>query len=382
MTDLRAFRPMRRRLLQALAVTPLLACSRTGATRRPGPWTAWEVMRSSSVTADGRMVDHSNPDQRSTSEGQSYALFFALLDNDQPLFDRILRWTEDNLAGGSMAKRLPAWLWGQEAASGAWKVLDDNSASDSDLWLAYTLLEAARLWRRPALQQTGEAMLAAIQAQEVVEVPGLGLMLLPAPRGFVSSDTWRLNPSYLPLPLLRRFAALDGTGPWAELAVNSVRLLRETSPHGFAPDWTGWRAGGVTPDPATGALGSYDAIRCYLWAGVTDRADPLSAQVLTTLNGPMKVLRAGGVMPEKVDTRTGTRVGTGGYGFQAALLPYLQVQGQSALASTLAAGLRGVDHKGAAPPEYYPQMLVLFGLGWYEGRYRFAADGRVRPAWV
>ncbi|MGE8248482.1 MAG: glycosyl hydrolase family 8, partial [Stenotrophomonas bentonitica] len=107
MTESPSFHRMRRRLLQALAVTPLLACSANGPARGPGPWTAWQVMRASSVTPDGRMVDHNNADQRSTSEGQSYALFFALVDNDQPLFDRLLRWTEDNLAGGSMAQRLP-----------------------------------------------------------------------------------------------------------------------------------------------------------------------------------------------------------------------------------------------------------------------------------
>ena len=39
------------------------------------------------------MIDRSQDDLRSTSEGQSYALFFALVDNDQALFDRILEAT-------------------------------------------------------------------------------------------------------------------------------------------------------------------------------------------------------------------------------------------------------------------------------------------------
>ena len=28
-------------------------------------------------------------------------------------------------------------------------------------------------------------------------------MLLPAPEGFAQPDLWRLNPSYLPVPVLR-----------------------------------------------------------------------------------------------------------------------------------------------------------------------------------
>jgi len=373
---------MRRRLLQALAVSPLLACSANGPARGPGPWTAWQVMRASSVTPDGRMVDHNNTDLRSTSEGQSYALFFALVDNDQPLFDRILRWTEDNLAGGSMARRLPAWLWGRDDAAGAWKVLDDNPASDSDVWLAYTLHEAARLWNRPALRQTAEAMLAAIQARELTDVPGLGTMLMPGPSGFATGDTWRFNPSYVPLPLLRRFAALDATGPWTTVIGNSLRLLRDTAPQGFAPDWTAWRDGGFIADPDKGAIGSYDAIRCYLWAGMTAPSDPDAAPLLAALHGPLTALHAGQAMPEKVDTRTGRGEGTGNDGFKAALVPYLQAQGEAGLARSLAAGLPTPDQQRAAAPNYYSQVLSLFAIGWYEGRYRFAGDGQLKPAWA
>ncbi len=187
------------------------------------------------------MIDRSQDDQRSTSEGQSYALFFALVDNDQALFDRILGWTQDNLAGGDMGKRLPAWLWGRDDA-GAWRVLDDNPASDSDLWLAYALLEGARLWRRPALKAIAEGMLVQVRAREIVDLPGLGPMLLPGPQGFIEGDATRVNPSYLPLPLLRRFAAEDRSGPWQALARNSVQLLQQSSPHGFAPDWAAWKA--------------------------------------------------------------------------------------------------------------------------------------------
>ncbi len=381
-TESPSFHRMRRRLLQALAVTPLLACSANGPARGPGPWTAWQVMRASSVTPDGRMVDHNNADQRSTSEGQSYALFFALVDNDQPLFDRLLRWTEDNLAGGSMAQRLPAWLWGRDTTANAWKVLDDNPASDSDVWLAYTLHEAARLWKRPALRQTAEAMLAAIQVQELVDVPGLGTMLMPGPKGFATEDTWRFNPSYLPLPLLRRFAALDPSGPWTTVIGNSVRLLRDTAPHGFAPDWTAWRDGGFIADPDKGPLGSYDAIRCYLWAGMTAVNDPSFRSLLDALHGPLSTLREGQPMPEKVNTLTGIREGSGNYGFQAALVPYLQAQGEAERTKAMVAALPTPEQQRAAPPRYYEQVLSLFALGWYEGRYRFAADGQLRPAWA
>src|SRR5690606_41306710 len=136
--------------------------------------------RLASDLADGRMIDRSQDDLRSASEGQSYALFFALVDNDQALFDRILAWTVDNLADGDMGKRLPAWLWGRDA-KGGWGVLDDNPASDSDLWLAYGLLEGGRLWRRPALERLGPDLLAQVRRPEIVGLPGRGPPLPPGP---------------------------------------------------------------------------------------------------------------------------------------------------------------------------------------------------------
>ena len=39
------------------------------------------------------------------------------------------------------------------------------------------------------------------------------------------------------------------------------------------------------------------------------------------------------------------------------------------------------EQQRAAPPRYYEQVLSLFALGWYEGRYRFAADGDARLQW-
>ncbi len=72
-------------------------------------WPAWESFRGHFINDSGRVVDPSSG--QTTSEGQSYALFFALAANDRTAFDRILRWTEDNLASGDLTSRLPAWRW-------------------------------------------------------------------------------------------------------------------------------------------------------------------------------------------------------------------------------------------------------------------------------
>ena len=73
----------------------------------PAPWPLWSRYASRFIAWDGRVIDFSAQDH-TTSEGQAYALFFALVAGDRTRFDRLLRWTDDNLAGGALGDRLPA----------------------------------------------------------------------------------------------------------------------------------------------------------------------------------------------------------------------------------------------------------------------------------
>src|ERR1700753_3405773 len=61
-------------------------------------WPAYRAFVSRFVQQDGRVVDFSTPAQQTTSEGQSYGMFFALVANDRATFDRLLAWTRTNLA--------------------------------------------------------------------------------------------------------------------------------------------------------------------------------------------------------------------------------------------------------------------------------------------
>src|ERR1700761_5217300 len=127
-------------------------------------WPGYRTFVERFVQADGRVIDYSTPTQKTTSEGQSYAMFFALVANDRATFDRLLGWTRTNLAGNQFDAdnmHLPAWQWGRKQ-DGSYGVLDPNSASDSDLWIAYDLLQAGRLWRDTTYTKLGEALSAQI----------------------------------------------------------------------------------------------------------------------------------------------------------------------------------------------------------------------------
>jgi endoglucanase len=377
----------RRRFLRAGAA---VACGLAGASRAratacaPAPWPAWLGFQERFLGEGDRVIDPASPRAHTVSEGQAYALFFALVAGDRARFERSLRWTEDNLAAGDLARHLPAWQWGRRA-DGSWGVLDANAASDADLWLAYSLGEAGRLWQERRYLALSSVLAERILREETAELPGLGRCLLPGPQGFAApTGRWRLNPCYAPPFLLRWLAARSADARWAQLHETSLRVLRDSAPRGLAPDWTWYRADAGTPgfdrQPADAGdrLGSYDAVRVYLWLGLTAADDPARAGLLQHFAPMADLVERTGAPPRTVDVFDGTAQDAGPAGFAAALLPFAD-------ALRRPAAVRALEQRLARQPPaadaYYEQALALFALGWREGRYGFAADGGLLPAW-
>jgi endoglucanase len=357
----------------------LLADSALGAGVRCEAWPAWQRFKLLYLSSDGRVIDASTPRQITTSEGQSYALFFALVGNDRAAFDQILRWTQNNLAGGSLDKHLPAWQWGR-ADNDQWRVLDPNSASDADLWIAYTLGEAARLWNERWYAQVGAAVAGNIVRQEVVTIPELGPTLLPGAMGFADQSSWRLNPSYLPLPIIRGIARQTQESVWNEILQSSQRVILGSAPKGFAADWVEYASGNFITDRKTRGIGSYDAIRVYLWAGMLPASEPSRDQINAAL-APMLNTVAKRLIPmESVDTQTLEMQGEGSPGFSAALLPMLA---SARLSTALQVHRkRAADESLQGNQGYYSDVLSLFGLGWLEQRFRFNRAGVLNVRWI
>lgn len=370
---------VRRLVLKAMLCLPVLGLPYALRAAPCRPWPEWNDFVKRHVQPDGRVVDLDTKAQQSTSEGQSYGMFFALVANDRAQFERILHWMQNNLAGGALGKRLPAWRWGL-SDDGNWKVLDGNSASDSDMWIAYTLIEAGRLWSNRTYTALGTSMLPVIAQKEVSVIAGLGGMLLPGTVGFIEKGRARLNASYLPLQLLRRFATVDPQGPWEAMVASTLKLVRTSSPNGFVPDWSGWSAGSYVADATSMGVGSYDAIRVYLWAGMLPAAEDMRGPLLDAIAGPLKLVRAQGNFNEKIDTARGVGYGPAPTGYAGALLPYFKALGETDLA-TAQLTIIAKSGNGPRPLPYYERVLILFGKGWYDGRFSFSSAGRLQTGW-
>lgn len=109
------------------------------------------------------------------------------------MFERLLAWTKT--IWQPVISLPPSRLVMGQNSQNNWDILDPNSASDADILIAYNLLEAGRLWGNRRYLIMGTLLLQRIAQEEVMDIPGLGQMLLPGKIGFNDEDTWRLNPS-------------------------------------------------------------------------------------------------------------------------------------------------------------------------------------------
>ena len=380
----------------AAVLLPVLAglVSFQAGCRAEQQWPLWQHYREHFLDSSGRIIDHTGGD-KTTSEGQAYGMFFALVVNDRKSFDQMLRWTEDNLAGGDLTARLPAWKWGK-ADDGTWKQLDANSAADADLWLAYDCLEGGRLWNDDRLTKLGVVLANRMTHSDVALIPGVGTVLIPGPTGFHPvPDRWVLNPSYMPPQVVARIRQQVPEGPWAGVLDDLPVVLSQGAPSGFAMDWVAADAAGVHPSsapdvlaqgkPGTPSFGSYDAIRVYLWLGIADRDTPGVTDSLAAMPGMARYLAASATPPAEVDSNGSVVDPNSPVGFSAAVYPYLLAVGEQKPAKAQmdrvdasldpATGLYG--RNGA----YYDQNLVLFAQGWKEGRFRFDRNGRLKLKW-
>ncbi|MGC8697064.1 MAG: glycosyl hydrolase family 8, partial [Halothiobacillus sp.] len=218
----------------------------------------------------------------------------------------------------------------------------------------------------------GLAVLALICRHDLWQSPRGRFYLLPGAQGFVLLDgRIVLNPSYWPAFQMQYLAEIDPAGPWHNLQHTAERKQITLMPKGFAPDW-------IAIDPATGqaspapqgVMGGYDAIRVYLWQGMSAGLDAVGAGSTDygLLQGMAHYLKDHPNPPEWVNTQTGQASGEGNLGFKAALIPYLNAVGNHHQAHVYLAEIhKEIRRTGLVSKDYYPNNLGLFALAYLMG---------------
>jgi endoglucanase len=204
---------------------------------------SWQAYAQRFIQADGRVIDREHQD-RTTSEGQAYALLRSVLINDRATFDRVLQWSENNLQrrkpDGTRSDQLWSWRWGRDD-QGNWTILDTNFASDADLDAITALILAAQRWQQPTYAQLAEAKLQDLWNLATVTVTGEApagaagntstRYFLPGPKQVFQPQPTQLylNPSYLAPYAFRLFAQVDPAHDWLSLVDSSYDVLNQSA---------------------------------------------------------------------------------------------------------------------------------------------------------
>ncbi|MDX8405152.1 MAG: cellulose synthase complex periplasmic endoglucanase BcsZ [Mariprofundus sp.] len=350
---------------------------------KPCASNSWNSYAQRFVQEDGRVVEYSQTG-RTTSEGQAYALFFALIHQDRTRFDVVLKWSNNNLAGGQLGKVLPAWLWGENAQH-QWGILDKNPASDADLWMAYTLIQAGRLWHDPSLGAMGDAMLDVIEKEELELLPNFGAVLLPTLKSVVAEDKqWKLNLSYTPIQIARFFSIYTGNEVWQSVVKTTTQLLTDHHKGGLVPDWLIYDREQQRIYSDRKAVMSFDAIRNYMWIGMLNPYDPLKYKLVKQLYGITIFLTDGKHLSAKIALLTTKGDGKRPIGFAVAMLPFLKSGNFTSMYQAQKNWVRKNTKKCllGEPVRYYDNSLAMFSRSWDEHLFAFGLGGELNVLWL
>jgi endo-1,4-beta-D-glucanase Y len=241
-----------------------------------------------------RTIDHSQPDNITTSEGESYTMLRSVWVDDQSTFDKSFAWTQQYL---QRPDHLFSWKYG-ELPNGSYGVNTSNgnynTASDADTDIALSLLMAYSRWNEAKYLQAAQPIITSIWNEEVVNVNDKPVMTADDMERD-SKTTVVVDPSYFNPAAYKIFARIDPSHDWLGLRSNSYTLLSRlsasslgsTTSDGLPPDWIelnrGTGAAVANASPALDTNFGYDAFRIpfYLALDYQWFHNPRDAQVLS-----------------------------------------------------------------------------------------------------
>lgn len=319
------------------------------------------------VQDDGRVVDHAGGGV-TTSEGQSYAMLRAVWSNDRDTFEKTRAWMRQNLQGDDPHK-LPAWRWGQ-GSDGEWGVLDQNPASDADIFTAYALYLGADKWKDKDMAAQAKGLLDQVWEHEVTQVDG-HLVLLPGPWA-TGRSLVKVNPSYYLPFMFRLFAEVDSEHPWGTFVDDSYWMFEHViNDQGLFPDWV-WldaESGQIVPPPdgeTEQAEYGFEAMRIP-WALAADVKwydEPRAKALLERMDGLRERWERSGGLPAVINPDGSPGRDYEYLGMYGALLPAWDVVSPESAQQLYQSEIHALrsEHGWGDPNDYYAHNWVWFGL--------------------
>jgi endoglucanase len=221
----------------------------------------WNEYKTLFITDDGRVMDKTNKNI-TTSESIGYGMYLALIHEDTKTFEKIYKWYHNNLPFNKDG--LIPWKWG-ESANGEWKLLDDNSASDGDLWITYCNLLIYEKTKEERYKKEAFFLMQNIK-KSLLSYNGDHVLLLPAEKGFETKEKVIVNLSYYLFFIFEKFTEYDKDRVWKQLQREGSLLIQKArfTPLALNADWVSIQKKDFSISLAKNKSFGYDALRIPL----------------------------------------------------------------------------------------------------------------------
>ncbi len=172
----------------------------------------WKHFKKSFIKQDAKVVDPHNGYITHT-EGIGYALYFSYSMDDKESFISIYNWMKSNLKVNKFG------LFG-------WKKGDLTSATDANLWIAYSLYLMYDKTKYKPYKDDADRLIKAIKEHQII-ITNKQMFLLPWEKSLVKEDNIRVNPSYIIFEIFEYMALVDDSKFWNKLIQDSTLLLKK-----------------------------------------------------------------------------------------------------------------------------------------------------------
>ncbi len=211
------------------------------------------------MSRDGRIIDPGRGNI-TTSEGQSYMMLRSVISNDKETFDLVYNWSVNNL---KRKDNLFSWLWG-ENDKGEYKILDENSASDADVDIAFSLILAHKVWKEKKYLDEALKIINSIWENETRKIDS-NIVLMPGVKQ-AKEEKIEINPSYFFTYAFKLFQKYDKDHDWGKIVDSSYHYLYlacSKTKTGLPPNWFNIENNEIVLQDSDRSDFSYDAVRVF-----------------------------------------------------------------------------------------------------------------------
>lgn len=222
----------------------------------------YEDYKKNFLTKEGRVMDPERGDI-TVSEGQCYMLIRSVFMGDKKTFDLVYNWTKKHI---QRKDKLLSWFWGKDR-DGRERVLDENSAADADVNLAFALILAKEKWKDDRYLKEAIPVMNSVWNKETKKIGKHRVLMPGVVQNKFSQEKIELNPAYFFPLAYKMFKKYDKRHNWNELVDSSYYYIMESSSKtktGLPPNWFLIENGKIKLENSERSDFSYDAIRVFI----------------------------------------------------------------------------------------------------------------------